>query len=116
MPKKRAAKLPDRATLPDSPFEPGSVFVPSELQIRDSRLIWSMSPFGYTDPRGSVLEQFRRLHKEAPQKICDFAKTFGVAWFCQHHLPSSHAQVLFGAQFGLKSCFPVPAQEQGYYQ
>jgi hypothetical protein len=116
MSKKRAAKHPGRLTLPDSPFEPGSVFVPSDVEIRGSTVIWPINPLGFAVPRGSVLEQFRRLHTEASQRTCDFIRTFGAAWFCQHNLPSSHAEVLFGEQYGLKSCRPVTSQKPGFYQ
>lgn len=58
-------------------------------------------------PRGSVLEKFRRVHREPDKAVYDFANGFGVAWFCQHHLPGSHGQVMFGRQYGLEGCYPV---------
>jgi hypothetical protein len=102
--------------LPNCPFEAGVVFVPSEVRIQGNKLIWSTSPLRYAVPRSSALDKFRRLHSEGSDKLLEFVKAFGVGWFCQHHLPSSHAQVLFGAQFGLKSCFPAPAQELGCFE
>lgn len=88
-------------------FEPGAVFIPSAIEIQNGTLIWTMNDPAFKVPRGSVLEKFRRLHKQPAQVICDFAREFGVAWFCQHHLPGSHGQIPFGRQFGLAECFPV---------
>jgi hypothetical protein len=103
----------DGFRLPDSPFEPGAVFVPSELHITNGKLLWTMDSPIFRVPRGSVLEKFRRLHREPDKASYDFANSFGVAWFCQHHLPGSHGQVIFGKQHGIDPCFPVGSSEAG---
>jgi hypothetical protein len=95
----------------DSPFEPSPVFVPSEIHLRPGKLAWAMDRPAYKTPRGSILDQFKRLHKQPEGAVYDFAKSFGVAWFCQHHLPGSHGQVLFGKQFGMEPCGPVGCDE-----
>jgi len=104
---KRRLDQRERFQLPDSPFEPGAVFVPSELRIENGKLLWTMDNPAFRVPRGSVLDKFRRLHRESDEYIYDFASGFGVAWFCQHHLPGSHGQIIFGRQHGFDSCFPV---------
>src|ERR1022692_1877532 len=103
----------ERVRLPDSPFEPGAVFVPSELRIQNGKLLWSMDSPAFRVPRGSVLEKFRRLHREPDEAIYDFASGFGVAWFCQHHLPGSHGRGIFGKQFGIDPCSPVRSSGLG---
>lgn len=46
----------ERVRLPDSPFEPGAVFVPSELRLQNGKLLWTMDNPVFRVPRGSVLE------------------------------------------------------------
>lgn len=100
----------------DTPFEPGAVFVPELVRVRDGVLLFDLGRPTFRVPRGSVLDRFRRLHGQTDQDICKFAGSFGVAWFCQHHIPGSHVQVPFGGQFGMEKCFPIRDSAEGFLQ
>ena len=98
----------------ERPFEPGEVFIPSDIRLKGDRLLWTMRKPGFKVARGSVLDRFRRLYKEPDAAILKFVEQFGVAWFCQHRLPGSHAQVPFASQFKMETCFPVKAGEDWF--
>jgi hypothetical protein len=101
------------ARLEGFPFEPGMVFVPDDLKLEGKRLLWRIGP-RFKRPRGSILQRFRTLHaSEDDASVLQFARDFGVACFCKHKLPGSHAQVFAGQQFGMEDCCPK-AREDGY--
>ena len=90
----------------DRPFEPSAIFIPSESRIDGGSLYWTTRKPQFKTPRGAILEKFRRLHRQSDEKILDFVREFGVACFCRHGLPHSHAQIPFGRQFKMEECFP----------
>lgn len=65
--------------------------IPSKVELREDRLVWSSRSFGREIEWGpGLLEDFIRLADGTDKAICNYAGHWGVLGLCDHDLPHTH--------------------------
>jgi hypothetical protein len=79
---------------PGGPIQSGKIAVPGLIELQDERLVYKYlqgdSGWKHVETSSKLLTEFIGLADGPPERICNFARIWGVLGICEHGLPANH--------------------------